>query len=155
MAKQDGGDMGRQLITFQIGVQELGVDIMAVREIRAWSEPTPLPHVPDHVQGVVNLRGAILPIVDLSSLLGWGKVEATPKHVIIVMAIGEQLQGVIVDSVCDIVNVPTGQMQPPPECDSGANNGFVEGLVPFETRMITVLSLGALAVGGLEIRDAA
>ncbi|NOS34933.1 chemotaxis protein CheW, partial [Acinetobacter baumannii] len=95
--------MSRQLITFQIGEQVLGVDIMAIREIRAWSPATPLPNVPAHVRGVVNLRGVVLPVLDLSHRLGWGSTDPSSRHVIIVVRIGEQLQGLFVDAVNDIV----------------------------------------------------
>ncbi|WP_430323732.1 chemotaxis protein CheW, partial [Salmonella enterica] len=79
--------MPRQLITFQIGDQVLGVDIMAIREIRAWSPATPLPNVPPHVRGVVNLRGVVLPVLDLSHRLGWGMTDPSARHVIIVVRI--------------------------------------------------------------------
>ena len=67
--------MSRQLITFEIGDRRLGIDIMAIREIRAWSPTTPLPNVPAHVRGVVNLRGVVLPVIDLSQRLGWGTTD--------------------------------------------------------------------------------
>ena len=75
--------MSRQLITFQLGDQILGVDIMAIREIRAWSPATPLPNVPAHVRGVVNLRGVVLPVLDLRHRLGWGVTDPSARHVII------------------------------------------------------------------------
>ena len=83
--------MSRQLITFEIGDRRLGIDIMAIREIRAWSPTTPLPNVPAHVRGVVNLRGVVLPVIDLSQRLGWGTTEPSARHVIIVVRIGDQL----------------------------------------------------------------
>src|SRR3546814_18433116 len=82
--------MSSQLITFQIGEQLLGVDIMAIREIRAWSPTTLLPHVPDYVRGVINLRGNVLPVNDLAARLGWGLTEPTGRHVIIVVRLDEQ-----------------------------------------------------------------
>src|SRR3546814_16586948 len=85
--------MSSQLITFQIGEQFLGVDIMAIREIRAWSPTTLLPHVPDYVRGVINLRGNVLPVIDLAARLGWGLTEPTGRHVILVVRIDEQLHG--------------------------------------------------------------
>src|SRR3546814_18377825 len=74
--------MSSQLITFQIGEQFLGVDIMAIREIRAWSPTTLLPHVPDYVRGVINLRGTVLPVIDLAARLGWGLTAPPGRPVI-------------------------------------------------------------------------
>src|SRR3546814_12457291 len=82
--------MSSQLITFQIGEQFLGVDIMAIREIRAWSPTTLLPHVPDYVRGVINLRGNVLPVIDLAARLRWGLTEPTGRHVILVERIAER-----------------------------------------------------------------
>ena len=137
--------MSRQLITFQIGEQYLGVDIMAIREIRAWSPTTLLPRVPAHVRGVVNLRGTVLPVVDLSSRLGWGLAEPTQRHVIIVVRIADQLQGLIVDGVNDIVSIDSEALQPPPVLGDGATS-FLEGLISVDDRMVMVLSLEALAL---------
>src|SRR3546814_11889268 len=97
--KKSGHKMSSQLITFQIGEQFLGVDIMAIREIRAWSPTTLLPHVPDYVRGVINLSGNVLPVIDLAARLGWGLTEPTGRHVIIVVRIDETTHGLVVESV--------------------------------------------------------
>lgn len=136
--------MSRQLITFQIGDQFLGVDIMAIREIRAWTPTTALPHVAVHVRGVVNLRGTVLPVIDLSARLGWGLAEPTTRHVIIVVQIAEQLQGLIVDAVNDIVSIETGDLQPPPALGANSAGDYLEGLVPVDGRMVMVLNLDEL-----------
>ncbi|WP_022687319.1 chemotaxis protein CheW [Sphingomonas phyllosphaerae] len=136
--------MSRQLITFQLGDQYLGVDIMAIREIRAWSPATPLPNVPSHVRGVVNLRGVVLPVLDLRHRLGWGMTDPTARHVIIVVRIGEQLQGIIVDAVNDIVTVQTEDMQPLPDMGDAAAQQFLDGLATIDQRLIMVLALDRL-----------
>ena len=136
--------MSRQLITFQLGDQYLGVDIMAIREIRAWSPATPLPNVPSHVRGVVNLRGVVLPVLDLRHRLGWGMTDPTARHVIIVVRIGEQLQGIIVDAVNDIVTVSTENMQPLPDMGDAPAGNFLEGLATIEQRLILILALERL-----------
>lgn len=136
--------MSRQLITFQIGEQFLGVDIMAIREIRAWTPTTALPHVAAHVRGVVNLRGTVLPVIDLSARLGWGLAQPTVRHVIIVVQIADQLQGLIVDAVNDIVSIEAGDLQPPPSLGGNATSDFLEGLVPVDGRMVMVLNLDQL-----------
>lgn len=137
--------MSSQLITFQIGEQFLGVDIMAIREIRAWSPSTLLPHVPDYVRGVINLRGNVLPVIDLAARLGWGLTEPTGRHVIIVVRIAEQLHGLIVDAVNDIVTVNDEAMQAPPSLSTDSASAFLKGLVAVEDRMVMVLSLDNLA----------
>ena len=136
--------MNRQLITFQLGDQILGIDIMAIREIRAWSPATPLPNVPDHVRGVVNLRGVVLPVIDLRRRLGWGTTDPTARHVIIVVRIGEQLQGIIVDAVNDIVTIGTDMLQPPPDMGDAIAANFLDGLATIDDRLILVLALDRL-----------
>ena len=138
--------MTRQLITFELGDQSLGIDIMAIREIRAWSPATPLPNVPPHIRGVVNLRGVVLPVLDLRMRMGWGLTNPTTRHVIIVVRIGEQLQGVIVDAVNDIVTVRAEDMQPLPDVGSVEAAALLEGLATVDDRMILVLDLDRLSV---------
>jgi purine-binding chemotaxis protein CheW len=136
--------MSRQIITFRIGEQFLGVDIMAIREIRAWSPTTRLPHVPDYVRGVVNLRGSVLPVFDLSARLGWGLTDPTARHVIIVVQLGNQLQGLIVDAVNDIVTLAEGSLQSPPTIGEDTASDFLDGLASVDDRMVMVLSLSKL-----------
>jgi len=138
--------MIRELITFEVEGQVFGLDIMAIREIRAWTPTTRLPRVPHYVAGVVNLRGTVLPVVDLAARLGWRATEPTPRHAIIVTQLGTQIGGWIVDSVSDIVTVPDEAMQPPPPA-SGQDSvvPFLEGLAAIEDKMVMVLNLAALA----------
>ena len=137
--------MARQLITFQIGEQYLGVDIMAIREIRAWTPTTMLPHVPSHVRSVVNLRGTVLPVIDLSARLGWGLTDPTARHVIIVVRIADQLHGLIVDAVNDIVSINEEDLQAPPSLGADSTASYLEGLVSVEDRMVMVLELEQLS----------
>src|SRR3954467_4652209 len=94
-----------QLISFAIGDDQYGVSIMAVREIKGWSEITHLPKQPDHVRSVLNLRGVIVPIIDLRCCFGQGATESTPLHVVIIVQIEQQLIGLLADRVLDIVSV--------------------------------------------------
>lgn len=138
--------MTKQLITFQIDEKLLGVDIMAIREIRAWTPTTAIPHAPSFVRGVVNLRGTVLPVIDLSDRLGWGATTPTARHVIIVLQIAHQLHGLIVDSVNDIVTIEEAAMQPPPDLGHPGGERHLEGLVAVEDRMAMVLDLKAMAM---------
>ena len=140
--------MIRELITFEVEGQVFGLDIMSIREIRAWSPTTRLPRVPSYVAGVVNLRGTVLPVIDLAARLGWRATEATPRHAIIVTQLGAQVSGWIVDSVSDIVTIPDEALQsPPPSAGNDTVVPFLEGLAAIEDRMVMVLNLAALTDG--------
>ncbi|MGB3710737.1 MAG: chemotaxis protein CheW [Erythrobacter sp.] len=136
--------MRRELITFKISGQLFGIDIMAIREIRAWSPVTLLPRVPDYVAGVVNLRGAVLPVLDLSVRLGWEATEATPRNPIIVVEHRGQSRGLIVHGVNDIVSIESEALQQPSSAADDVVAGFLEGLVPIGDDMVMVLDLETL-----------
>lgn len=136
----------QQYITFQIGEQVLGIDIMAVREIRAWSPTTALPHVANYVRGVVNLRGTVLPVMDLRARLGWGATDPSARHVIMVVRVNEQLQGLIVDAVNDIVTIDEDSLQVPPDLSGNSVNEIIRGLASIEDRMVMILALEALSI---------
>ena len=104
-----------ELLSFRIGEQEYCVDIMSVREIRGWTRATPLPYSPPHVKGVINLRGTVLPVVDLSVRLGMDPIDGVEQNVIVVVSVGNTTAGLLVDAVSDILTVPQDEMQPPPK----------------------------------------
>jgi len=133
--------MSHEFITFEIGDRRLGIDIMAIREIRAWSPATPLPNTPSHVRGVVNLRGVVLPVLDLSERLGWGPTEPSGRHVIIVVRVGEQLQGIIVDAVSDIVTLGPEQLQPVPDVGQTQAAAFLDGIATIDGRLVMIVAL--------------
>jgi len=139
--------MLRELITFQVEGQVFALDIMAIREIRAWTPSTRLPRVPHYVAGVVNLRGTVLPVIDLAARLGWPPVEATPRHAIIVTQTGARQTGLIVESVSDIVTIDLATLQPPPPTADSNVVPFLAGLAAFDDQMVMVLELSALADG--------
>jgi purine-binding chemotaxis protein CheW len=134
----------RELISFVIGDQQFCVDVMAVREIRGWSEATPLPHAPDYVQGMINLRGTVLPIIDMRVRLGIAADEVPSRRVIIVAWIGSRLVGLIVDSVRDILTTSEGMVQPTPEVAGDAPKSFISGVLTIEDRMVCLISLDHL-----------
>jgi purine-binding chemotaxis protein CheW len=136
-----GSQSARELISFHIGTQEFCVDIMQVREIRGWTESTMLPQAPRYVHGVINLRGAVLPIVDLAARLGLANAAPTDRSVIIVTQIGAQLVGLLVDAVSDILTVTEDMIQPTPDVASDLVKTFVRGLLAMEGRMISLISL--------------
>ena len=136
--------MRHELITFGIANQRFGIDIMTVREIRAWSPVTRLPRVPDYVAGVVNLRGAVLPVIDLAARLGWEPTDATPRNPIIVIEYDGQMRGLIVHDVADIVGIEAGTLQQPDALGHETINHFLEGIAPLGDEMVMVLDLARL-----------
>lgn len=131
----------RELISFRIGAQEFCVDIMAIREIRGWTAATALPRSPGFVRGVINLRGAVLPIVDLAARLGFESAEDSDRAVIIVADIGGQVVGLLVDAVSDILTVTDDVIQPTPDVASDTAKTFVRGLIAMDGRMISLIGL--------------
>ena len=136
--------MRHELITFGIASQRFGIDIMTVREIRAWSPVTRLPRVPDYVAGVVNLRGAVLPVIDLAARLGWQPTDATPRNPIIVIEYEGQMRGLIVHDVADIVSIEAGTLQQPDAMGHENITNFLEGIAPLGDEMVMVLDLARL-----------
>lgn len=134
----------REIVTFRLSGQDFCVDIMNIREIRGWSKPTPLPHAPSFVQGLINLRGAVLPIMDLAERLALPAREATERDVIIVTMIDSQLVGLVVDSVSDIITVQEADIQPAPSLGADETHRSIEGIISLEDRMIRVLDLGSV-----------
>ncbi|WP_343078862.1 chemotaxis protein CheW [Ostreiculturibacter nitratireducens] len=133
-----------ELLSFRLGEQEYSVDIMSVREIRSWTRATPLPHAPAHIRGVINLRGTVLPVVDLSTRLGMPPVAGDARNVIIVVQVSNQTAGLLVDAVSDILALPRNVLQPPPDLAADAARSFVQALTIIEGRMIRVLDLRAV-----------
>lgn len=137
----------RELIAFRIGNQEFCVSIMSVREIRGWTPATKLPRAPSYVMGVLNLRGAVLPIVDLAARLGMRAAEPSPRHVIIVAQVGRQVIGLLVDAVSDILTVTDENIQPVPEVSSDMERQFARGILAIDKRMICLVELEGLFPG--------
>lgn len=132
-----------ELLTFRLAEQEYSLDIMSVREIRGWTHATPLPHAPSYMKGVINLRGTVLPVMDLAERLGLPPRAQNDRNVIIVVKHGDIMTGLLVDAVSDIVALTSDDLQPPPELTSAAVAGVVSALTLIEERMIRVLDLAA------------
>jgi purine-binding chemotaxis protein CheW len=128
-----------EFIAFHVGEQTFCIDIMAVREIRGWTPATPLPHAPTFVRGVINLRGTVLPVVDLAARLGLPSSEATARHAIIVVEDQNQVVGLLVQAVSNIMMVSPEAIQPTPEIASESCRGFIRGIVASGKEMINVL----------------
>jgi purine-binding chemotaxis protein CheW len=133
-----------QFISFAIGNDQYGVDIMSVREIKGWSDATHLPRQPEYIRGVLNLRGVMVPIVDLRCRFGQGKTDASPMHVVIIVSVDNRLVGLLADRVLDIVSVEVAKIQPVPHIAKSARVTFLAGLVTLEDFMIALIDLSNL-----------
>lgn len=143
----DAGDAARvaalpmQLISFAIGDDQYGVDIMSVREIKGWTDITPLPRQSEYVRGVLNLRGVIVPIVDLRCRFGQGLTKATPLHIVIIVQIASKQVGLLADRVLDIVSPDKSQIKPVPRVAQSSRINYLSGLVTTESGMIALIDL--------------
>ncbi len=133
-----------ELIAFHSGGQEFCVDVKAVREIRGWTPATPLPDAPPHVKGVINLRGVVLPIIDLGGRLGMPSIDPTARHVIIMVEAVGRVAGLLVEAVSDIFTIATTRIQPAPEVADEFNRSFARGIIAIEGRMICLFKLESL-----------
>ena len=140
-----------QVLTFTLGEETYGVDILRVQEIRGYSTVTRIPQAPPHVLGVLNLRGSIVPIVDMRMRFNLERAEYTPLTVIIVLSVessvGRRDFGVVVDGVSDVIDVATSDIKPAPEMGEQVSTEFIEGLAAVSGRMVMLLDIDTL-IGG-------
>jgi purine-binding chemotaxis protein CheW len=138
-----------QYLTFNLGGEDYGVDILRVQEIRGWEELRPLPDTPDYVKGVLDLRGTIVPIIDLRIRMNMTDVQYQPTTVIIVLSVekqGEesQLVGAVVDAVSDVLDVSDKEIKKAPEIGSKINDRYMRGMVSRGERMVVLLDVDKL-----------
>ena len=152
----DGPAGSRQVLTFCLGEETYGVDILRVQEIRGWSAVTRIPQSPGHVLGVLNLRGKIVPVVDLRVRFGLERAEFTPLTVIIVLSImtltGKSEFGLVVDSVSDVVDISVNDLKDAPKLGE-MNADFIQCLATVGDRMLILLDVNALVGGALALAD--
>ncbi len=147
MGPESGPEMGpevAQYVTFAVGDRSFGVDIMSVGEIRQWTAATPLPHQPEWNRGVLNLRGAIVPVHDLRARLGGDLTDPTPSHVVVIASIGGRSVGILVDAVSDILTVRAEQIRALPPNVSEVDDSTISGLVSTGDSMVVLLDLDCL-----------
>lgn len=148
-----------QFLSFTLGDEEYGVDILRVQEIRSWEPVSRIPNVPGYEKGVVNLRGAIVPIIDLRERFGLGHLEYTPLTVVVVLQIQTEegkmrTMGVVVDSVSDVVDVDKKTIQDAPNFGTKVSTEFINGLASVNDRMVMLLDVEKLLkLDGLDDED--
>jgi purine-binding chemotaxis protein CheW len=137
-----------QYLTFMLAGEEYGVAILQVQEIKGWDKVTRIPHTPEYVLGVINLRGAVVPILDLRRRLGLGSVDFGPTTVVIVVRVNhggsERTVGMVVDAVSEVYNVANSETKPPPDVCGNVNTVFVKALVTVQDRMLILLDMDRL-----------
>lgn len=132
-----------EYLTYRLGDEEYGVDIQKVQEIRSYEQPTRIPHAPAHIKGVVNLRGVIVPIVDLRLKLG-AEAQYTEFTVVIVLAVAGRVLGVVVDSVSDVLDLQAEAIKPPPGLPGEENPEFITGIASVGDRMLMLVDIESL-----------
>lgn len=141
-----------QYLTFFMSGEEYGVEILCVQEIRGWENATPLPNSPPHIRGVINLRGTIVPIIDLRRCFGLAAIEYTSVTVVIVLKIktsdGNRVVGIVVDAVSDVYSLAQSDMRPVPDLGSGVDTQFIRALVTVNGRMVILLDIDELVFFG-------
>ncbi|WP_238370165.1 chemotaxis protein CheW [Heliomarina baculiformis] len=142
----------RELVTFRVGNQDFCIDIMLVREIRGWTPATILPHAPSYVLGVINLRGSVVPIVDLSARLGLQASVPDDRHVIVIAVIDSQTVGFLVSSVSDIIGIDQVDIQGTPDVTSETTRAFIEGVIVTDERMLRVIDIKTVLPKSVEKR---
>ena len=133
-----------QQLTFSLADEEYGVDILAVREIRGWSRVTRIPQAPAYLLGVLNLRGAIVPIMDLRLRFGLERENYGDNTVVIVVAIAERLFGIVVDAVSDVVDIDPAAIKPVPDMGAVVDTRYLKGLATHVERMVMLLDVEKL-----------
>ncbi len=134
---------GRQFLTFRIGEEEYGLDILRVQEIRSYEAPTRVAHAPPFVKGVVNLRGVIVPILDLRIRLNQPS-EYNGFTVVIVLNVAGRVVGIVVDSVSDVLELAASEIKPRPEVPAAIDSRFMTGLGKLGDRMLILLDIEAM-----------
>ena len=131
----------REIVSFSVCNHRFCMEIEHVLEIRGWTRTTILPHAPDYVIGMMNLRGTVLPVVDLALRLGLGRTEPSPRHVIIIARIQEQTVGFLVDNVSDIATVRESDIQPTPDVSSSLTQAFIKGVYSIDEELVRAIDV--------------
>jgi purine-binding chemotaxis protein CheW len=134
----------REYLTFRLDQEEFGIDILKVQEIRGYEPPTRIANAPDFMKGVVNLRGTIVPIVDMRLKFGCSKAEYNSFTVVIILNLKARVVGIVVDSVSDVMELPADSLRPRPEIESIIDPGCITGLGSVGERMLILLDIEQL-----------
>jgi purine-binding chemotaxis protein CheW len=132
---------GRQFLTFNLGDELYGVDILRVQEIKGYTTVTKIPNTPSYIKGVLNLRGTIVPIVDLRTKFGLQTIEHTMFTVIVVVVVKEKVMGLVVDAVSDVLDIERKDVQAPPNFGARVDVSFMNGIGKAGDKLVTLLNI--------------
>jgi len=143
-----------QFLTFMLAGEEYGVDILKVQELRGWENVTPIPNTPSYVRGVINLRGIVIPIVDLRDRFGLEVVQPGPTTVVIILKLEskagkERVMGIVTDAVSEVYTLGQSELRPPPDMEGSATIDFVKDLATIDDKMVILLDIGRLVHEGI------
>lgn len=145
---------GNQFLTFQLGEELYGVDILRVQEIKGYTAVTKIPNTPTHIKGVLNLRGTIVPIIELRTKFGMPTIEYTMFTVIVVVVVQEKIMGLVVDAVSDVLNIDKHDIQPPPQFGAKVDVSFLNGIGKSGEKLVALLDMDRLLSEG-DLHDVA
>ena len=140
----DESGMAQEYLTFTLGPEEYAIDILKVQEIRGYEQPTTIANAPAFIKGVINLRGTIVPIVDMRIKFQVGKAEYTPFTVVIILNIGARVVGIVVDGVSDVTSLRPEQIRPAPDFAATVDTKYIQGLGTLDERMLIVVDIARL-----------
>lgn len=141
LVQKSNASSEEQFLTFRLHGQDYGITILKIQEIKGWDKITPIPNSPDYVKGVLNMRGVIVPVIDLRLRFGLPEAERDIFTVIIVANVNGRLAGIVVDAVSDVINIGAGQMCEAPEYEGQENREFVKGLAEVDGKLLVLLDI--------------
>lgn len=146
---------GNQFLTFQLGDELYGVDILRVQEIKGYTTVTKIPNTPSYIKGVMNLRGTIVPIIELRASFGMENIDYTMLTVIVVVVVQDRIMGLVVDSVSDVLNISKKDIQAPPEFGSKVDVSCINGIAKCGDKLVVLLNIDRLLTEGeVQVADA-
>lgn len=140
----DEAGTAQEFLTFALGAEEYAIDILKVQEIRGYEQPTTIANAPAFIKGVINLRGTIVPIVDMRIKFNVGAADYTPFTVVIILNIGSRVVGMVVDGVSDVIALRPEQIRPAPEFAATVDTKYIQGLGTLDERMLIVVDIARL-----------
>ena len=138
----------REVLVFVLGQEEYGVDILKVQEIRGYEKVTPIPSAPDYLKGVVNLRGVIVPVIDMRVKFRFAEVRYDSFTVVVILRIGGRVIGLVVDGVSDVVGFAESEVKPAPQLGSLVDGSFLDGVATQDERMVLLVDIEKLLSSG-------
>lgn len=141
MSDEKKGLKQQQLVSFRLGAEEYGLSIMKVQEIIRLQEITKVPQMPEFIEGVINLRGNVIPIIDLRKRFGLEIIEKTAETRIVVVSVRERVMGIIVDGVSEVLRLSDDQIEPPPPVVSNIGREYIKGVGKLEKRLLILLDI--------------